>query len=193
MFTGTRVMEVIVDGRTRVRRTMETGEVVPDIVDVRGHRSVTVKATAQGWTPHPIAADVVLGTPTVTSQVHAERSVEPGEVLSDIRPSAVDAGSVVLATVGQRSWDGLGQRFRHGLLGGSFVARPTAGTELGLIASVDFRLGGRFTRLTSQPAYWGTRCRSRRCRRASSCTATGGCSRPCPWSKPTCRRDVRWT
>lgn len=175
-FTGTRVIEVEVDGITRVRRTMEAGEALPVVVDVRGHRYVTVRAQSQGWLPQPVAADLVVGTPMVMDVVRPERGVVVGQLLTNLYaeldeepPAAPTEGAgtqslvdgwVVPATVGHSSLSG--RRFRHALFGGSLVAVPMVeDAPPGVVAQMSYPLRGRWTRLTGRPAYWpATRARA---------------------------------
>ncbi|HEX8497379.1 MAG TPA: hypothetical protein VF661_09310 [Actinomycetales bacterium] len=169
LFTGTRVVEVVVDGITRVRRTMEAGEVLPVVIDLRGHRYVTVSAESRGWLPQPVAADLVVGTPMVSDTVRPERGVVVGQPLTNLyaemddAPAAAPAegsgpqplvdGWVEPATVGSSSLRG--RRFRHALFGGSLVAVPMVDDPPpGVVAQMRYPLNGRWTRLTGRPAYW---------------------------------------
>lgn len=173
LFTGTRVVEVEVDGITRARRTLEAADVVPVVIDVRGHRYVTVRAQADGWLPQPVAADVVVGTPVVSNRVRAERGVVTGQLLSNLYAEVSDLaagtstspaapadlggeplldGWVVPTTVGTSSLRA--PRSRYGLFGGSLVAVAMSDDPPpGVVAQIELPLRGGWTRLTGRPAY----------------------------------------
>lgn len=141
-FSGARLVEVRVDGRLRVRRFVQDGEVVPLTLDVRGARTLAVRSLDRGPLDVSFGSDLVLVTPGLSPTPAAERGVDPGTALSELRPVAVE-GTVATDAV-------VDSTFRT-LYGGSLQV-VNARSPLAVTGAVEYDLAGVFTRLTGVPA-----------------------------------------
>ncbi len=141
-FSGARLVEVRVDGRLRVRRFVQVGEVVPLTLDLRGARTLAVRSLDRGSLDVSFGSDLVLVTPGLSPTPAAERGVDTGTALSELRPVAVQ-GSVAT--------DALVDSTFRTLYGGSLQV-VNARSPLAVTGAVEYDLAGSFTRLTGVPA-----------------------------------------
>lgn len=141
LYRGPRLVEISVDGVVRVRRFLKDGQAFPVTLDVRSKKVLTIRSWYAGPMDFTVGSDLLLATPVVTSEVRPERGAEPETLLTNLTPAAV-FGRVLLNVVE-------GSVTRE-LIGGSmFLRGPSTGS---VTASVDYELGGRFTRLVGVPA-----------------------------------------
>lgn len=148
---GPRLIDVSVDGRVRLRRFVKDGQALPLILDVRGGSVISIQSRYAGPGDDCCGSDVLLGTPVVTSAVRAERSVDPGRVLSDLRPIAVSSGLLTNQVVDST--------YRT-LYGGSLRLDGSSNDSYGPGGDVktgyaDYALGGAFRQLTGVPGVAG--------------------------------------
>ena len=141
-FTGARLVEVRVDGRLRVRRFVRDGEVVPLTLDVRGAHSLGIRSLDRGPLDVSFGSDLVLVTPVVSSAAAAERGVDAGTALSELRPVALEGAVTTDALVDSS--------FRT-LYGGSLQV-VNARAPVAVTGAAEYDLSAAFTRLTGVPA-----------------------------------------
>jgi len=149
-FKAPRVVEVRVDGRLRLRRSLKVDDVLPVVLDVRGARTVSVTTPPNVWGIDDVTpAALVVGTPMVTSRALAQRNVDTDTALSELRPSSTTR-RVSVRTIGTSYASSHDQ---VGLLGGSLNAG--AHGDQGVIGEVTYDLAGRYRTLTGTPVLDG--------------------------------------
>lgn len=144
-YKGPRLFELSVDGDLRLRRFVKDGQALPVRMDVRGKRVVTIRSFDSGLLDLGPGSDVLLGTPFVTSQVLTERSVDSGTALSELRPTARTGAAVAT--------DQLVDGVSRTLYGGSLLL--TASQLTSVTGSVEYDVGGVYSRLTGVPGVTG--------------------------------------
>ncbi len=140
--SGARLVEVRVDGRLRLRRFVQDGEVVPLTLDVRGARTLAIRSLDRGPLDVSLGSDLVLVTPVLSPTPTAELGVDAATALSELRPAAME---------GQVATNALVDSTFRTLYGGSLQV-VNAQAPGGVAGAVEYDLAGAFTRLTGVPA-----------------------------------------
>lgn len=143
---GSRLVEVRVDGRLRLRRFLTDGQVVPLALDVRGARTLSLRSVDGGVAERGPGSDLVLLTPVATTVSRPEVGVDAAASLSELTASSRGGPVRTGQVVGEPSSE---------LLGGS-VSLPAA--RDGGTGAVTYDLAGRFTTLTGVPLLSGRTC-----------------------------------